>query len=82
MTDEYTRAIAAIQGALSELMSCYVAGRKTEEARAGLDSAIERARDTQRDFEKKNTALVLAIARAEASIPPAPAGASIPVQIK
>lgn len=61
--------MAEIQGAHSELLSCHIAGRRTDEARAGYEAVMTRAEKTLADMSARVESLRLAIARAEANVP-------------
>lgn len=64
MTDDYTRALAELQGAHAELMACYVAGRRMDEATADYERVMLRARAVRDDLGKRHEQLARAIERA------------------
>lgn len=64
MTDDFTRALAELQGAHAELMTCFVAGRRMDEATTDYERVMVRARAVRDDLGKRHQLLARAIDRA------------------
>lgn len=69
MTDDFTRALAELQAAHSELMGAFIGGRRTDEALADYRKVLERAKAVQADLSKRASMLESAIHRAEGNTP-------------
>jgi hypothetical protein len=68
MTDDYTRALSELQGAASEVASCYIAGRRTDEALAQYEQVMRRARKVRDEMGRRHATLADAIVRATETI--------------
>lgn len=60
--DDYTRALSELQGTVSELTSCAIAGRRTDEVLPGLLAARQRAEELECELRRRADVLRAAVA--------------------